>query len=61
MEIILSRKKLREEDSCKSFSIRIPSDLCDQLDAIADEVCISRNELIKILLTESIKSVKIQD
>lgn len=61
MDIVLNRKKLRGEDDCKSFSIRIPTELCSKLDAVAIEVNMSRNELINILLKESIKSISIQD
>lgn len=61
MDIELKKRKLKGEDGHKSFSIRIPGELCDKLDEIATEVNISRNELIKILLTEGVKSVKIKD
>ena len=61
MEIELKKRKLKGEDGHKSFSVRIPGELCDQLDKIANEVNISRNELINILLTEGVKSVKIKD
>ncbi len=54
------KKKLRGEDDTKTFSIRIPSALCDKLDKIADEANISRNALIKILLEKSVDSVEVE-
>lgn len=62
MDIMVKKKmKLRGEDGMKSFNIRIPIELCDKLDDVADSANISRNELIKTLLSESIDSVKIEE
>lgn len=61
MDITIKKIKLRGEDGMKSFNIRIPIELCDKLDFIADTANISRNELIKKLLTASIDSVKIEE
>lgn len=55
------KKKLRGEDGTKSFNLRIPVELCNRLDEVADEANMSRNELIKKLLTESIDSVKVEE
>lgn len=61
MEIELKKRKFRGEDAHKVLSIRIAVELTEQLDKIAAEVNISRNELINILLIEGVKSVKIKE
>lgn len=52
MEIVIKKKKLRVEDGYKLLSIRIPTELYDQLDKIAEDANSSRNEIINILLEE---------
>ena len=61
MDIKIKKKQLRGEDGMKSFNIRIPQELCDKLDKVADSANISRNELIKTLLEQSIDSVEIEE
>ncbi len=61
MEIEIRKKKLRGEDGYKLLSIRIPSELYEQLDQIAKEANTSRNEIINILLEEGVKSVIIKE
>jgi metal-responsive CopG/Arc/MetJ family transcriptional regulator len=61
VEIEIKKKKYRGEDSYKSLSIRIPWELGEQLDTIAGNANISRNELINILLEEGIKAVKVKE
>ncbi|MCI9596569.1 MAG: ribbon-helix-helix protein, CopG family [Firmicutes bacterium] len=61
MEIEVKKRKFRGEDAHKVLSIRIPVELASRLDEIAIEANISRNELINILLTEGVKSVRIKE
>lgn len=61
MDIKIKKKKLRGEDGMKSFNIRIPAELCDKLDRVAENANMSRNELIKILLEKAVDSVEIED
>ena len=61
MEIEIKKKKLRGEDGYKLLSIRIPLQLYERLDQIAEEANTSRNEIINILLEEGAKAVIIKD
>ncbi|MFR7989983.1 MAG: ribbon-helix-helix protein, CopG family [Anaerovoracaceae bacterium] len=61
MEIEIKKKKLRGEDGYKLLSIRIPLELYERLDQIAEEANTSRNEIINILLEEGAKAVIIKD
>ena len=61
MEIEIKKKKLRGEDGYKLLSIRIPLELYERLDHIAEEANTSRNEIINILLEEGAKAVIIKD
>ena len=61
MEIEIEKKKLRGEDGYKLLSIRIPLELYERLDQIAEEANTSRNEIINILLEEGAKAVIIKD
>lgn len=61
MEIEIKKKKLRGEDGYKLLSIRIPVELYDRLDQIAEDANTSRNEVINILLEEGSKSVVIKE
>lgn len=61
MEIEIKKKKLRGEDGYKLLSIRIPVELYDRLDKIAEDANTSRNEVINILLEEGSKSVVIKE
>lgn len=61
MEIEIKKKKLRGEDGYKLLSIRIPIELYETLDRIAEDANTSRNEVINILLEEGSKSVKITE
>ena len=49
------------EDGYKLLSIRIPLELYERLDQIAEEANTSRNEIINILLEEGAKAVIIKD
>ena len=61
MEIEIKKKKLRGEDGYKLLSIRIPLELYERLDQIAEEANTSRNEIINILLEEGAKAVIIKE
>ncbi|WP_415967929.1 ribbon-helix-helix protein, CopG family [Emergencia timonensis] len=61
MDIEIKKKKLRGEDGYKLLSIRIPVELYDRLDKIAEDANTSRNEVINILLEEGSKSVVIKE
>ena len=61
MEIEIKKKKLRGEDGYKLLSIRIPLELYERLDQIAEEANTSRIEIINILLEEGAKAVIIKD
>lgn len=61
MDIEIKKKRLRGEDGYKLLSIRIPVELYECLDRIAEEANTSRNEIINILLEESVKSVIIRE
>ena len=61
MEIEIKKKKLRGEDGYKLLSIRIPLEIYERLDQIAEEANTSRNEIINILLEEGAKAVIIKD
>lgn len=61
MEIVIKKKKLCGEDGYKLLSIKIPIELYETLDRIAEDANTSRNEVINILLEESSKSVKITE
>lgn len=61
MEIEIKKKKLHGEDGYKLLSIRIPLELYERLDQIAEEANTSRNEIINILLEEGAKAVIIKD
>lgn len=61
MVIEIRKKDLRGEDGYKTFSIRIPLELCEELDRISTDANMSRNELVTILLSEGVKSVRITE
>ena len=49
MEIEIQKKRLRGEDGFRLLSIRIPLELYNKLDEVADEANMSRNEVKKVL------------
>lgn len=60
MESPIYIKKFQPEKSRK-FSIRVKSELVEDLDRIAYECDMSRSELIRILLAEALKRVTIDE
>lgn len=59
--ILVPRHKLKGEDGHTTFSIRIPDDLCRELDAFTKQTTLSRNAVITILLREALQIAKIDD
>lgn len=53
--------KRRGEDQHKTFSVRFPVELCEEIDRVAADAKMSRNELLKQIVTDGIKTVKIVD
>lgn len=58
--IKIPKKKLRGEDGYKTFSIRIPDELYDELNDLTSKTELSRNEIITILLKEAIDMAVIE-
>lgn len=52
--------KRRGEDGSKVITVRIREDTLSQLDALASETNISRNELINIILSYGVKNIEIE-
>ena len=61
----MNNKKLKitrkTNDEYKTFSIRIKTELVDQIDAITNKTNRSRNELIETLLNFAVKNIEIED
>ena len=51
----------KTNDEYKTFSIRIKTDLADQIDAIANKTNRSRNELIETFLDFAVKNIEIEE
>lgn len=60
-KIKITKKKYRGEDGCKVVSVRMKDELLSRLDIVAEQTNRSRNELINILLEESLKMVTVED
>lgn len=52
--------KRRGEDGSKIITVRIKEDTLSQLDALASDTNISRNELINIILSYGVKNIEIE-
>lgn len=59
--ILIPKRKLKGEDGHTTFSIRIPVELCKELDRFAGQTELSRNEVITILLRESLRMARIEE
>lgn len=59
-KLIITKKNLKGEDGCKTFSIRIKEETAEALDTLSQETNRSRNEVINILLDYAIKNCEIQ-
>jgi predicted transcriptional regulator len=53
-------KKRRGEDGYNIFTIRIPSELRQKLQALADECGMSRNAIIGEILSQSMESIVVK-
>ncbi len=60
METEKLKVKRRGEDGSKVISVRIRENTLTELDKISDEVNMSRNELINIILEHGIKNLEIE-
>lgn len=60
-DLIITVKRPRGDDGYKIFSIRVQTDLLNQIDNISAKTGRSRNELITIFLEYAIKNCKIVD
>ena len=56
---ISKRSKLKGEDGCETFSIRIKDETVKRLEKIANETNRTRNELINIMLEFGIENCEI--
>lgn len=56
---ISKKQNVRGEDGYKTFSVRVPEEIVEQLDVIAGETNRSRNALINIFLEYGVQNFKI--
>lgn len=59
--IEVPKKKLKGEDNYKSFTIRIPIDIFNELETLTEQTEHSRNEVVTILLREALKIAEVID
>lgn len=58
-KLIISSKKFRGDSSV--VSVRLPNDMIEQLDTIADRTGRTRNEIIQKCLAFSIENLEVSD
>lgn len=58
-KLVISTKKYRGESSV--VSVRLPNDLIDALDAIAERTGRTRNEIVSKCLAFSIENIEIEE
>ena len=58
-KLIISSKKFRGDSSV--VSVRLPNDMIDQLDTIAERTGRTRNEIIQKCLAFSIENLEVSD
>ena len=58
-KLVISSKKFRGESSV--VSVRLPNDMIERLDAIAEQTGRTRNEIIQKCLAFSIENIEITD
>lgn len=58
-KLVISSKKYRGDSSV--VSVRLPDDMIERLDAIAEQTGRTRNEIIQKCLTYSIENIEITD
>lgn len=60
-ELVLRPKRVRGEDGCRTFSVRVKEDTVAKLDAIASRTGHSRNELIGIFLEYAAEHCRVEE
>ena len=58
-KLVISSKKFRGDSSV--VSVRLPNDMIEKLDAIAEQTGRTRNEIIQKCLTFSIENIEVTD
>ena len=58
-KLVISSKKFRGDSSV--VSVRLPNDMIEKLDAIAEETGRTRNEIIQKCLAYSIENIEVTD
>lgn len=58
-KLIISSKKFRGDSSV--VSVRLPNDMIEKLDAIAEQTGRTRNEIIQKCLAYSIENIEVED
>jgi predicted DNA-binding protein len=58
-KLIISSKKFRGDSSV--VSVRLPNDMIEKLDAIAEQTGRTRNEIIQKCLAYSIENIEVTD
>ena len=58
-KLIISSKKIRGDSSV--VSVRLPQDMIEKLDAIAEQTGRTRNEIIQKCLAFSIENIEVTD
>ena len=58
-KLVISAKKFRGDSSV--VSVRLPNDLIEKLDAIADQTGRTRNEIIQKCLVYSVENIEVAD
>ena len=61
MEIEKGKKHFNGKNGFKELSIKLPLDLYERLDEVAEEADISKNDLVNALLEDGIRSVMIKE
>lgn len=58
-KLVISAKKFRGDSSV--VSVRLPNDLIERLDAIAEQTGRTRNEIIQKCLVYSVENIEVAD
>ena len=58
-KLVISAKKFRGDSSV--VSVRLPNDLIEKLDAIADQTGRTRNDIIQKCLVYSVENIEVAD
>ena len=58
-KLVISSKKFRGDSSV--VSVRLPNDLIEKLDTVAEETGRTRNEIIQMCLAFAIDNIEIKD